>query len=286
MHKTILTRAIDWSTGILLAGSLAFGFSAPATAQNFGVPQELLNNTRPVQGDSIRVCIDNLSVGAPFDQAVSEAIANALFLTPQIGIAPGGFPLDGMGYFDELQIAMNNSCDMLPGISIQPGATFPAWATVTRPYAQVPFVFVVTDPTYKTLDDVPRDRKIGTALGSLGESQLLIYMVQRPKEDQWVRLPYADPALMLKRLLDGSLGGIYIWQPSLMKVTNGDPEAMGLHIIPTDPMPAVSVQVGALVSTRDSFLRSQIDDAIGALVADGTIAGIMAEHGYAGTAGP
>lgn len=286
MYQTILKRAARWAvTAALIAGG-AIGLTAPASAQGFGVPQELLNTTRPVQGDSIRICIDNLSIGAPFDQAVSEAIANALFLTPQIDVAPGGFPLDGLGYFDELQIAMTNNCDVLPGISIQPNAAFPAWATVTRPYAQVPFVFVVKDPAYQTLDDIPFDRRIGTALGSLGESQLLVYMTQRPQDQQWLRLPYADPALMLKRVLDGTLGGMYIWQPALMKVTNGDPAALGLRIVPTDPMPEVNVAVGALVSSRDAFLRSQIDDAIGALVADGTIAGIMTEHGYAGTPGP
>lgn len=257
-----------------------------ALGQGFGVPEELLENTRPVQGDAMTVCIDPLSIGAPFDRDVSQAIADALFLTPTFADAPSGFPLDALGYFDELQIAMTNTCDMLAGISLQPNSPFPEWATVTRPYAQIPFVLAVTDPSYGSLADIPRDRFLGTALGSQGELQLLTYLSQLPQAQQWRRLPYADPDLMLQRLLDGRLAGILIWQPALMKITAGDPAAMGIRIIPTDPVPPADVAVGALVSNRDTFLRSQIDDAIGALVADGTIAAIMEQHGITGTPGP
>lgn len=283
-RRSIRTVSLSALYPALLVFTLAS--AGPSLGQGFGVPEELLNNTRPVQGDAIQICIDPLSVGAEFDRAVSQAIADALFLTPTFHDAPSGFPLDGLGYLDELQIAMTNTCNMLAGISLQPNSPFPAWATTTRSYAQVPFVLVAADPAYQTLSDIPRDKFIGTALGSLGESQFLAFVAQQPRDQQWRRLPYADPELMVRRLLDGKLAGILIWQPALARVTGGDPGAQGMRIIPTDPLPPVEVSVGALVSNRDAFLRSQIDEAIGALVADGTIAAIMEEHGVAGTPGP
>lgn len=270
---------------LLAAVWLVFTAAAPAMAQDNAVPQELLPNTRRLQGDAINICIDTLSVGAPFDKAVGQAIADALFLTPSFPQGPGGFGLDAMGYMEEMQIAMNNTCDLFMGISLQPDSTFPDWATVTRSYAQIPFVLVVTDPAYTTLTDIPRDKFLGTALGSIGELRLITYVSQLPQAEQWRRLPYADPALMLQRLKDGKLAGMYIWQPALAKIAP-DLAAAGLKIIPTDPLQPVNVDVGALVSSRDSFLRSQVDDAIASLVADGTIAGIMTEQKLSGAAGP
>jgi polar amino acid transport system substrate-binding protein len=268
---------------LFIAALLALATIAPVLAQD--VPQELLPNTRRLQGDSINVCIDDLSIGAPLDHAIAQALADALFLTPSFQRGPGGFGLDAQGYMEEMQIAMNNTCDLFMGVVLQPDSTFPDWATVTRSYAQIPFVFVVADPAYTTLADIPRDKFLGTALGSLGELRLITYISQLPEAEQWRRLPYADPKLMLQRLKDGKLAGMYIWQPALLKVAP-DLAAAGLKIIPTDPLPQVSVDIGALVSSRDSFLRSQIDDAIGALVADGTIAGLMTQQGIAGNAGP
>ncbi|UXN73906.1 hypothetical protein N8D56_00430 [Devosia sp. A8/3-2] len=63
------------------------------------------------------------------------------------------------------------------------------------------------------------------------------------------------------------------------------PDAAALRVIANDPIPGAEVHVGALVSSRNSFLRSRVDRAIDALVADGTIAGFLEQHGYTGHAG-
>jgi polar amino acid transport system substrate-binding protein len=68
-------------------------------------------------------------------------------------------------------------------------------------------------------------------------------------------------------------------------ITDNEPKADGLLTIPLDPLPAINVSVGDLVSSRDSYLRTQLDNAIGSLIADGTIAKLMQEHGYSGTPG-
>lgn len=259
--------------------SAAFAVLAGAAlAQDGTVPPQLLGTQRPLNGDTIRFCIDASSVGAGFDRAVAKAIADVLLVKATFVQAPAGFPLDAGGYLDELQLTMSTECDALAGISLQPNMAFPEWASVTRAYADVPFVLVAADPSYHSLGDIPRDRIIGTAIGSIGEAVFLTYIAQLPANQQWRRLPYADPKLMLTRLRDGTLGGMILWQPVLSRLGDiGD-----VHTISSAPAPESSVLVGMLVSSRDQFLRGSIDEAIGALIADGTIATLMQQFGYAG----
>ncbi|RUT31261.1 ABC transporter substrate-binding protein [Arsenicitalea aurantiaca] len=277
----MIFRTLSRSLGALLC---AMTLAAPAFAQS--VPQELLDNTRRAQIDSLTFCLDPTSVGAPFDRRVAKEIAGALLLNARFADAPSGFALDGAGYMEELQIAMNNRCDVMMGISLQPGSVFPDWLVFTRPYAQVPFVFAVDAASgYQRLGDLPPEATIGTALGSRGEREFIIYNTQQPQSRQWRRLPYADPALMLRRVQDGSLGGMLIWQPALRALGETQSEVAQLRVVPTDPVPVSVVSLGALVSSRDAFLRTQIDEAIGALVNDGTIARLLEELGYEGRPG-
>ncbi|MDB5560886.1 MAG: hypothetical protein JWN11_304 [Hyphomicrobiales bacterium] len=274
-------RRANARLGGAFAGML-MSFLGAATAFGQELPDTLENKTTRLQGDQITFCLDRQSAGAVFDQKVGQAIADALLVKPVFVDAPSGFPIDAGGYLAELKIVMANSCDVLLGISLQPNFPYPDWATPTRAYADIPFVLAVTNPNYKSLADIPRTQRIGTALGSIGEYNFITYSLQQPEGQRWRRLPYADPNLMLKRVKDGTLGGIILWQPSLSKITNGDPAAAGLRIIPTDPVPASSVQVAALLSSRDSFLRSQIDQAVGSLIDDGTIQSLLDQTKFAG----
>jgi polar amino acid transport system substrate-binding protein len=272
---------------IALVGALAL--PGIASAQDNGVPPQLLDNSRTATGDTIRFCVDDYGPGGKFDRAVGQAIADALLVKAAFAPAPTGFPLDGAGYLDELQLILNTTCDVMAGISLSPNggeSLYPDWATVTRPYAQVPFVLAVkADSPYTALKDIPFSKRVGTTMGSLGQGVMITYIGQQPADKRWLQLPYADPKLMLKRLLDGTIEGMVIWQPSLNQITDNDPAKAGVKIIPLDPVQPVSASVGELVSSRDSYLRSQIDQAIGTLVSDGTIAKLMQENGYQGTPG-
>jgi polar amino acid transport system substrate-binding protein len=170
------------------------------------------------------------------------------------------------------------------GASVQTNSSFPEWAAVTRPYATIPFVLAVQDPSWSSWADIPHDRKIGTALQSLGELVYITWAQQQPEAERWKRLPYADTALMLKRVLDGSLGGMLLWQPALRKLQNEQTDAP-LRVIDLAPVPETAIKVGAVVSSRDTFLRNQIDQTIDALVADGTIQALLDKHGYTGHQG-
>jgi polar amino acid transport system substrate-binding protein len=160
--------------------------AAPALAQNT-VPPQLLQNVRPLQGDTLRFCVDDFSPGGAFDRAVSQAVADALLVKAEFKPAPSGFPLDGQGYLDELQLVMTTDCDLLAGISVEPNAgesAYPDWATVSQPYANVPFVLVVKDPGYQNLGSIPLGKTLGAPMGSIGQLVILTYNGQKPKDAQ------------------------------------------------------------------------------------------------------
>lgn len=263
---------------------LAAGLAGAALAQEgIEIPGELLPSTRPMQGDKLRFCLDRTSAGAALDTAVAEAIGAALFVEVEIRPGLANFPLTGGGYLTELGILMNSECDVMMGMSVQPDPAYSGFAALTRPYARVPFVLAVTED-YAQLGDVPADRMIGTALGSLAEMTYIFWAGAQPGGKAWVRLPYADPSLMIRRVRDGTLGGAIIWQPALARIqaladdSAGDP-AVAVHEAALSPMPEVVVEVAAIVSRKDSFLRAQLDEAIAALAADGTLDAIMDDLG-------
>lgn len=271
----------------ILAVSLCSLFPAPfAAAQDGEVPPQLLNTTRRQQGDVLKVCTDAYSPGGAFDAEVAKAIADALFLTVEFHPTPTGFPLNGGGFLAEVQVALNNTCDLMMGMAVQTTSPFPDWATVTRPYASISFVAAVIDPAFTKLGDIPKDRLIGTAVGSKAEQVFLTWLGQQPEDQRWNRLPYADPHLMLKRLRDGRIGGMMLYQPAFLQLMREDKEGGAMpRSVPFDPVPMQDVRVGGIVNTRDTFLRSQVDEAIDALVADGTIAAIMERMEIIGTPG-
>lgn len=269
---------------LLMAGLIGLAATTASFAQSYGVPAELLKNTRRMDGDKLQVCVDITGKLQPFDRAVATALAEALFLKPEFHEGFGGYPTSGEGFLDELQIAMTNSCDVMLGMTVQENSPYPEWAVLSRPYVSLPYMLAVKDD-YKALNDIPKSRKLGTALSSMGERVFITWNQQQPKEQRFIRLPYADMDLMTKRVADGSIAGMVIWQPVFAELQKSNPDAAGLHTIPLAPVPDTVTRVGILMKARDSYLRSQIDAAIDALVEDGTIAAIMEDFGYTGTAG-
>ena len=269
----------------LMTAALALGLTGPAFSQSYGVPAELLKNTRRMEGDKLQVCQDVTGKLREFDRAVAEAIAGALFLKAEFHEGFGGFPTSGDGFMDELQLAMNNQCDVMMGMTVQENSPFPEWSVLSRPYVSLPYVLVVKDD-YRDLSDIPTGKKLGTALSSMGERVFITWNQQRPKNQRYVRLPYADMSLMAKRVADGSTAGMIIWQPALAALTKaGDPSVAELHTIPMTPVPQTVTRVGILMKARDTYLRTQVDQAIDALVADGTIDRLLQDFGYEGVAG-
>jgi polar amino acid transport system substrate-binding protein len=274
----------------LRAFTLAFLFAAPpAFAQlmdDVTVPNEWLQNWRRTEGDQIAFCIAHGSETAAFEEAVSEHLAEALLLKPVFVESQSGFSIDGQGYLDAVLLSLTNDCDVMMGMALVTSGGYPDWLTVTRPYAGIPFLVATTrEASYESLADVPPGRTIGTQIVSAGDTMLYAYVSQLPASEQWRRLPYGDNQRLVERLRDGTLDAIIIYEPALLAITGGDPDASGLHVIAADPLRDLEVPIGAVLLSRNTFLRGQLDSAITALVADGTIARLMEENGLGGTPG-
>lgn len=270
---------------IFLAAIIGLGFGGSVMAQTHGVPPSLLQNTRRMDGERLSVCADVSGRTVAFDKEVAQLIADALFLQMDYQEGFGGYPTSGDGFLDELQIAMTNSCDILMGMTVQENSPFPSWAALSRPYVSLPYLMFVKED-YQQLLDIPLDRKLGTALGSMGERVFITWNQQRPKAQRYTRLPYADMALMATRVLDGSIAGGLIWAPTWAELERQSPDlTKELRTITLQPVPETVTRIGVLVKARDSYLRARIDEAIDALVADGSIAAKLEEFGYLGTPG-
>lgn len=268
-----------------LAPALFLVGTGMAFAQTSGIPPEELTNTRRQAGDAINVCVDATGQSRAFDLDVARAIGDALFLQVNPIEGFGGFPVNGDGFIDELTLAMNNTCDLFMGVSVSTEAQVSEAFSITRPYVTIPFVLAVANPDWQKLADIPLDQRLGTAMASIGEMTYITWAQQRAKSERWIRLPYADPNLMATRVLDGTIAGMILWQPALAKLQQERTEAQTLRIIGTDPVAETAIRVGALVSSRNSFLRNQVDQAIDALTADGTIDALLEKHHYMGHAG-
>lgn len=268
----------------LVAAALLASGATEALAQSHGVPMELLRNTRRLDGDRLQVCADVSGRTMQFDKAVAQLIADALFLEMDFHEGFGGYPTSGDGFLDELQIALTNTCDIVMGMTVQENSPFPEWAALSRPYVSLPYMLLVKDD-YKTLLDIPTERKLGTALGSMGERVFITWNEQLPKAQRYTRLPYADMKLMATRILDDSIAAGLIWSPSWAKLKSEMPEAAALKEISLQPVPKTVTRIGVLMKTRDTYLRARIDEAIDALVADGSITKVIEDFSYIGTAG-
>lgn len=268
----------------ILAGITGLFTAGAALAQSHGVPPAFLKNTRRMEGERLSVCADVSGRTLAFDRRVAQLIADSLFLEMDFQEGFGGYPTSGDGFLDELQIALTNNCDMVVGMTVQENSPFPEWATLTRPYVSLPYMMMVKGD-YTRLGDIPRDLKLGTALGSMGERVMITWNQQQPKTARYSRFPYADMQLMARRVLDGSIAGGLIWAPAWAELKATYPEAAALRSVPISPVPETVTRIGALVKTRDTFLRVQIDEAIDALVADGSIAALLEEFNWQGTPG-
>jgi len=248
------------------------------------VPPEFYEGFRRIEGDRITFCIDTRSYTADFDRSVAEAIAEALLLEPSIYEIEATYGIDAEFFFEDLFIWLTDHCDAYMGYSVLPQAV-PDWLTPTQPYASFRYVVAARDPSVWTLTDVPLSEPIGSQMVGVGDRALIAFLQARPAASRWRRIPYADNALLVQRLLDGSVGAILIWEPALLELTDGDPEAAGVHVIDASQLGNLYVPSGMVLRQQEAFVRDQIDTAIEALIANGTIARILEEHGLPGIPG-
>lgn len=260
-------------------------FTGYAQDQTPFVPEERLERSRRLQEDRIVFCVVSGASTSDFDRAVAEALAETLLLEAEFHEIPPDFPVyESVDFLYTLYLLLMNDCNAFVGVNLAPEA-YPSWLTLSRAYAEIPFVLAVTDETYTSLGDVPRERPLGVAMMSRADMGLIRYLQTLPQGNRWQRYPYADPELMLTRLLDGSIGGAFFWAPDLASLLEANSGAERVRTVPTDPLPATDAQLGIAMLAQDTYLRTTLDQAIVALIEDGTLQELLETHGLEGTPG-
>jgi hypothetical protein len=188
------------------------------------------------------------------------------------------YSITAEGFLEDLYVLLADHCDAYLGLTFA-AESLDDWLTTTRPYAGFRHVLVTTDPDAQRLTDLTRGGFIGSQMLSQADRALIGFLRTLPVDRSWRRLPYGDIDLMLRRVLDGTLEAMLIWEPAWRLLLEREPAAADLRVIATDPLGEVTGQVSIGLMLQNVFLRQALDEAIGALLADGSIAHLIEASG-------
>jgi polar amino acid transport system substrate-binding protein len=245
-----------------------------ASAQPPYVPDEWKFGKRS-EASTLHYCVDARDPDFPVSRKIGEAIAAALLLQPKEHVM--GENLVGED-LDNLYRVFLETCDLYLGFKLIPDA-YPEWMTVTRAYYRVSYLVVVSDPAWKSLAEMPRSRAIGATIGTTADIRLIQYLQSLNPRDRWDRFPMSSDEAALGAVLRGTTGAALVWAPSLWALRASDDFAK-LRVIAPAPLPVSTADVGAAMLANETFLRSNVDRAIAALTADGTVSAILSSSKF------
>jgi polar amino acid transport system substrate-binding protein len=253
-----------------LAATVLLAWLAPALAQTPYVQDEWKFGRRQ-DGARLHFCVDERDPDLPVARRIGEAIAGALLLEPMEH--PIGGHTDGDD-IDQVYRILLETCDLFLGFKLIPDA-YPDWLTVTRGYYRAAYVFVTANADWKSLADAPLSQVIGGTVGTLPDIRLIQYLAALKPTERWTHYPMGSDEASIMGVAEGTLAAALVWAPSFWAARKSDPAYAKLRTIAPKPLPASTLDVGAVLLTRETFLRSNVDQAIAALTADGTIDTIL-----------
>jgi polar amino acid transport system substrate-binding protein len=231
---------------------------------------------RRQDGATLHYCVDERDPDLPVARKIGEAIAGALLLEPK----PHAVGEDWAGEeIDQVYQVLLETCDVFLGFKLIADA-YPDWLTITRGYYRASYVLVTADADWKSLADVPLARVIGGTIGTSADIRLMQYLTALKPAERWPHYPVASDEAALHDVAGGKLAAALVWGPSFWGLQRADPAFAKLRIIAPRPLPASSMDVGAVMLARETFLRTNLDQAIAALTADGTIETILKGFGF------
>jgi polar amino acid transport system substrate-binding protein len=232
-------------------------------------------------------CIDARDPDWPVARRIAGAVAAALLLQPKehlIGDDPRTADMSGEDMDDTYRLLIQH-CDVVFGFKLVPDA-YPAWLTITRPYYRGTYLYVATDPSWAALSDMPAGRAIGATIGTGADMRLSQYLLAVPAGKRWDKYPMSSDEAALRSVLNGTTGAALVWGPALWSLRRTDATFSKLREIEPNPLPVSTADVGAILLSKQAFLRSSIDQAIASLTKDGTITGILTDEKFPGTPVP
>ena len=251
-----------------------------ADYQPLSEPRSGLSGDRSVLVEHLRFLIVPDTSTADFDRAVAEEIAGALLLRPsfyEIEVPPGG--LQDEEFWNLMFIRLTESCSAMMGGILSPSTQLEDWLTITQPYLSAPYLALTADDSLAALSDLEPRGLLGTPFESTADLVVLNYLQTVPTDQRWRRLPYEDVGLMLDHLEQGVLTAGIVWQPMLVARRPDGLEASGLRAISSAPLQSPRRELGILLRSDDTALRTSIDQAISALRDDGTLETLAQDFG-------
>jgi len=273
----VMTRSARALGRALLAVVLGVVAVAPTMAQDTPYVPDEATFGRNRDNYTLNFCVDPRDPAWQVDQQIGEAIAGALLIQAQVTVIKDPSTQSDL---DEMYRHLLADCDIYFGFKLL-ADDYPDWLTITRPYYDVGYVMVAKDPAYKQLSDIPRDRPLGPTVGTTADFRLVQYLDSLPDDQRWPRYPMGDDRMALQSLADGETAAALVWAPSLAALAKTNPAFSELHVISSAPLPDATIPVGAVLLSKNTFLRSSVDQAIQSLVADGTIEKIITTNHFA-----
>ena len=273
------------ATLAILAGVL---LPAPAMAQPqpefFDVPYApgQWEVGRRLDESQLRYCVDQRDPDWEMAADIADAIAQALLLEPVRHVVTSEVVLEDI---TKLYGIMLRHCDLHMGFKLIPEG-YPNWVILTRPYYETGYAFVAADPDIEALADLKPGTPIAATIGTMAHIRLVAYNSALPAGKRWPIFPMGSNELALTSLLNGTAGVGLVWAPSLWERQRDDAAFADIHVIDPAPLPPTNIGVGGILLSNEKFLRTAIDEAIAALVADGTIQSIVDRYGFPATATP
>ena len=240
------------------------------------------NIGRKVDESQLRYCIDRRNPDWELAAEIIDAVSGALLLEPKRYEVESDFVND---HITKIYAIMLEHCDIHMGFKLIPGG-YPNWVTLSRPYYHAEYVFVTTDPDITSLDSLAPTRPIGPMMGTSAHIRLISYIKTLSAENRWPIYPMGTSEILFKSLLNGKIDVALLWAPTLWAKQLEDSVYSDLHVIEPAPLPPTILGVGALMLADKIFLRTAFDEAINALIEDGTISGILKKFNFPATVKP
>ncbi len=232
---------------------------------------------------TLSYCIDARDPDWPVARKIAAATAAALLLNGKeylIGDDPKTADMSGEDLDNTYRLLIEH-CDVIFGFKLVPDA-YPGWLTITRPYYRAAYVYVAAEPAWTSLADMPSGRAIGATIGTSADMRLSQYLLAAPAARRWDKYPMTSDSAALDAVVAGVTGAALVWAPALWASRKAEPKFAKLHDIAPSPLPVSTADVGAILLSKQSFLRSSIDQALASLTADGTIAAILKDGNFPG----
>lgn len=221
-----------------------------------------------------RYCIDRRDPNFERDGEIAETIAHGLLLQPQRYVIPSEAEVEDM---TRLYSILLQHCDVVMGFKLIPGG-YPPWVGLTRAYAEVAYVYVTAKPGLRALADLPPGRPIAAKGGTTAHVRLASYNLSLQPQQRWPVFPYGSDQMALEAVALGAADVGLVWAPSFRALQQEYPAFASFRVIAPNPLPATALGVGGLLLRQNTFLRAAVDQAIAALIADGSIPAIVARH--------